>query len=65
MDSFDRNFFVYLELQAILFLHSCNYSIERAKHTIDTFFTARTHSPDMFAKLDPTKSPLKDHLNVW
>ncbi|XP_061719876.1 alpha-tocopherol transfer protein-like [Cydia pomonella] len=35
------------------FLHSCRYSIERAKRTLDLFFTIRSNAPELFCKRDP------------
>lgn len=35
------------------FLTSCNYSLERAKRTIDLFFTIRSTAPELFCKRDP------------
>ncbi|XP_017781335.1 PREDICTED: alpha-tocopherol transfer protein-like [Nicrophorus vespilloides] len=43
------------ELQLILFLHSCYYSIEATKKCIDYFYTARTHCPEFFKDRDPRK----------
>ncbi|KAF5307396.1 hypothetical protein FQR65_LT06910 [Abscondita terminalis] len=47
------------ELDLILFLHSCYFSIELAKTTIDNFYTYRTHSPEMFSNCNPTNSALR------
>ncbi|KAI8434339.1 hypothetical protein MSG28_012407 [Choristoneura fumiferana] len=41
------------ELLLRRFLHSCRYSIERAKRTIDLFFTVRSNAPELFCKRDP------------
>lgn len=37
----------------ILFLHSNYYHLEATKRTIDNFFTARTHIPEVFSNRDP------------
>lgn len=40
------------ELEAIVFLHACGYSMEKAKICMDTYHTTRTHCPEFFAKRD-------------
>lgn len=35
------------------FFTSCGYSLERAKRTIDFFFTIRSTAPELFCKRDP------------
>jgi len=36
----------------VLFLHSCFYRLELTKATIESYFTLRTHSPELFTKRD-------------
>lgn len=40
-------------LYLVMFLHSNYYRIEPTKRTIDNFFTARTHIPEIFSNRDP------------
>lgn len=35
-----------------MFLHSCFYRLEPTKITIESYFTLRTHSPELFTKRD-------------
>lgn len=44
-------FFVFSEMQLILFLHSCYSKIEAAKVCIDKYFTIRTHNLSFFKHL--------------
>ncbi|CAH0588080.1 unnamed protein product [Chrysodeixis includens] len=41
------------------FLTSCHFSLERAKRTIDHFFTVRASAPDLFCKRDPWAPEIK------
>ncbi|XP_059622662.1 retinol-binding protein pinta-like [Phlebotomus argentipes] len=52
------------ELEAILFVHSCYYSLEQAKKTIDTYYTIRTHSPEFFAKRDTNAPEILDTMEI-
>jgi hypothetical protein len=40
-------------LYLVMFLHSNYYRLEPTKQTIDNFFTARTHTPEVFFHRDP------------
>ncbi|XP_060534442.1 alpha-tocopherol transfer protein-like [Cylas formicarius] len=53
------------ELQATLALHSCFYRVEAAKNCLDSYFTIRTHCPEIFANSNPQKNPpLKTNMNI-
>ncbi|XP_055677710.1 retinol-binding protein pinta-like [Lutzomyia longipalpis] len=52
------------ELEAILFIHSCYYSLEQAKKTIDVHYTIRTHSPEFFAKRDSSAREILDMTDI-
>lgn len=55
---------MFAELETILFLHSCYYSLEQAKKTIDIYYTIRTHSPEFFAKRDTSASEILDMMEI-
>ncbi|XP_075979371.1 alpha-tocopherol transfer protein-like [Anticarsia gemmatalis] len=41
------------------FLTSCGHSMERAKRTIDLFFTIRANGPELFCKRDPWSAEIR------
>ncbi|VVC29338.1 Cellular retinaldehyde binding/alpha-tocopherol transport,CRAL-TRIO lipid binding domain,CRAL/TRIO, N- [Cinara cedri] len=48
----------------ILFLHSCFYRLEPTKVTIESYFTLRTHSPELFTKRDTEIKSVIDAFNA-
>ncbi|KAF5284627.1 hypothetical protein FQA39_LY16985 [Lamprigera yunnana] len=43
------------EYELIYFLHSCYFSLEKTKETIDNFWTIKTQCPELFGKKDPAE----------
>ncbi|XP_046980067.1 alpha-tocopherol transfer protein-like [Schistocerca americana] len=43
----------------MLFLHSCHYSLERTKSTIDTYFSLKTTAPEFFSERNPENEELR------
>lgn len=37
----------------VAFLRGCKFSLEKAKHKIDLFYTVRTHAPELIKNRDP------------
>ncbi|KAB0790278.1 hypothetical protein PPYR_15378 [Photinus pyralis] len=52
------------ELHLIFFLQSCRFSTEKAKATIESFFTYRAHWTEFFRDRDPTLPQLRAQLEV-
>ncbi|XP_050544851.1 alpha-tocopherol transfer protein-like [Daktulosphaira vitifoliae] len=50
--------------QLILFLHSCFYRLESTKATIESYFTLRTHSPELFTKRDSDLKNVSDAFSI-
>lgn len=44
----------------ISFLRSSKYSLERAKHKLDMYYTIREHSPEFFKNRDPLEMNFKE-----
>ncbi|XP_031331944.1 alpha-tocopherol transfer protein-like [Photinus pyralis] len=51
------------EVQLIFFLHSCYYSTELAKSTIESFFTLRAQCPEFFANRDPRRAEVRVQID--
>ncbi|XP_022824632.1 alpha-tocopherol transfer protein-like [Spodoptera litura] len=47
------------DILLLRFLTCCRFSLERAKRTIDLFFTIRANAPDLFCKRDPWSSEIQ------
>lgn len=52
------------ELQLIIFLHSCYYSIEATKTCIDNYYTVRALCPEFFAERNPNSKELTDAMKL-
>lgn len=48
----------------LLFLHSCEFSLEKTKSTIETYFTIRAGVPEFFARRDPKTTDVKNSFDV-
>lgn len=56
--------FSLIEKWVFLFLQSCYYSSERAKEAIDTFYTIKTHSPEIFGVRDTKHEVIQETARV-
>lgn len=54
----------FLEKRLFLFLQSCYFSSERAKEAIETFFTIKTHSPEIFGVRDTKSDVIRETARV-
>ncbi|XP_031331824.1 alpha-tocopherol transfer protein-like [Photinus pyralis] len=52
------------DLQFAIFLHSCHWSMEQAKTTIDKFLTYRGAWPDFFAERNPNDPKVRVNMDV-
>lgn len=55
------------DAELALFLHTCYYRLEPAKAALDTFFTVRTHAPELFTERSLQCKEVNDNLTkvVW
>lgn len=53
-----------IELEAIVFLHACNYSMEKAKICLDTYHTTRTHCPEFFGNRDVFGEDITSQMKI-
>lgn len=57
--------FVFIsELEALIFLHACHNSVEKAKACLDTYYTCRTHCPEFFGKRDVNGADVAQQMNI-
>jgi hypothetical protein len=47
----------------ITFLRSCKFSLEKAKHKLDMFYTLRSHMPEVMQNRDPFEPNLKEIID--
>ena len=52
------------ELEALIFLHACYNSVEKAKACLDTYFTCRTHCPEFFGKRDVNGADVTAQMKI-
>ncbi|XP_028043631.1 alpha-tocopherol transfer protein-like [Bombyx mandarina] len=52
------------DILLLRFLSSAKYSLEKAKKTIDLFFTVRSNAPELFCKRDPWAPEIKRIFDV-
>ena len=46
------------------FLRGSKFSLERAKHKLDMFYTIRQHSPEFFKDRDPEKINVREYMKI-
>lgn len=50
------------DAELALFLHSCYYRLEPAKVALDTYFTVRTHAPELFTERTLQYNDVRDAI---
>lgn len=48
----------------VSFLRGSKYSLEKAKHKLDMFYTLREHSPEFFKDRDPEKMNVHEYMKI-
>ncbi|XP_015111347.1 retinol-binding protein pinta [Diachasma alloeum] len=48
----------------VAFLRGCKYSLERTKEKLDSFYTVRTHLPEIFLKRDLEETMIQEVLDL-
>jgi hypothetical protein len=50
--------------QLVLFLHCCHHRLEACKHTIESYYTIRTHAPELFGNRDSRWKDIQQALSI-
>jgi hypothetical protein len=50
--------------QLVLFLHCCQHRLEACKHTIESYYTIRTHAPELFGNRDSRWKDIQQSLSI-
>ena len=48
----------------VSFLRGSKYSLERAKHKLDMYYTVREHSPEFFKNRDPAEINVHEFMKI-
>lgn len=48
----------------VAFLRGCKYSLEKAKHKLDLFYTVRTHAPELIRNRDPSNNHVIEMIRL-
>lgn len=52
------------EFEAILFVHACEYDLEKAKKCMDLYYTIRTMCTDLFSSRDVFGADIEAQMKV-
>lgn len=53
-----------IEMEALIFVHACEYDLEKAKKCMDLYYTIRTMCPEIFGDRDVFGSDIEAQLKV-